>query len=210
MRPPRLTVLLATGLFLTSSTIVALFKRHTDLRKAYFELRTRASRPYRGYVVPTFRAGTVSGDSVTIGELPDSLSRQLVFVFNTTCPYCKATLPLWALLADSARRQRSVHVTVVALSLDSLSLTLRYAADHRVTYTTATFPSWKTAMHFRAIVVPLTLVLDHRGRVLYAHAGLLEGKPTVDSLYRAIRGELSLTPQRRTDSAGVRSASTDR
>lgn len=210
MRPPRPIVLLATGLFLTSGTIVALIKRHTDLRKAYFELRTRASRPYRGYVVPTFRAGTITGDSVTIGELPDSSSRQLVFVLTTTCPYCRATLPLWAAVADSARRQRPVHTTVVALSLDSLALTQRYASDHKVSYAVATFPNWKLPVHFRASAVPVTMVLDYRGRVLYAHTGLVQGKPTVDSLYRAIRGELGLTPQRRTDSAGVRSASTGR
>ena len=75
-----------------SGIALVLARRVTALSRDYADLQKRASLPHRGYVVPTLRAETLAGDSATIGEMPDSSGVRLVFVFTTTCPYCKATL----------------------------------------------------------------------------------------------------------------------
>lgn len=194
-----------------SVLVVVLARRQMDLSRAYIELRDKASLPYRGYAMPTFRTTTLRGDSLTVAELPDTAARQLVFVFTTTCPFCKATLPVWAALADSARRLRR-PVSVLGLSLDSLANTGRYAAEYGLTYPVATFPDWKTAQLFRARAVPQTLVLDHYGQVVFVHTGRLEPGPTLDSVYTALRGEFGAFEPRRAAStpngAGTGSATT--
>ena len=182
----RLTVLMGVGLAMASALVVRLGWREMTLNKAYAELRAKATLPYRGYAVPTFRAATLAGDSLTIGELPDSGARQVVLVLTTSCPFCKATLPVWAALADSLTRLGAHRV--LALSLDSATTTRRYVAEHHLGYPVLTFPHWKTAQLFRARAVPQTLVLNQFGEVVFAHTGRLDPGPVLDSVYAAARG----------------------
>ena len=171
-----------------SMLIVVLARRQIDLSRAYAELRTKASLPFRGYAMPTFRTATLAGDSITVGESADTASRELVFVFTTTCQFCKATIPIWIGLADSSHRLGR-PIRILALSLDSAGTTARYVAEHSLTYPVATFPHWKIAQLFRARAVPQTLVLDHDGQVIYGHTGRLQPGTALDSVYAALRGE---------------------
>jgi thiol-disulfide isomerase/thioredoxin len=188
MRRKWLTALTVTGFVAVSSLVVLLARRVIDLSQAYSELRTRSSLPHTGYVVPTIQVGALNGDSLVVGQLADSGGRQLVFVFTTTCPYCRATLPIWDLVFDSLSRVPTNGVHVVAMSLDSTAVTSAYAEEHRLRYQIAFFPDWKAVRFFRARVVPQTLVLSHLGEVLYSHVGLLEKGPGLDSLFRSLAG----------------------
>jgi thiol-disulfide isomerase/thioredoxin len=199
-----ISALLGGALLVASGLVVLLGRRQVALNQAYLELKAKAGLPYRGYALPTFRAETLAGDSVTVGELADTAARQLVFVFTTTCPYCRATLPVWAALADSARVARP-PAEVVGLGLDSLPRVRDYAAEHALTYPVATFPDWKTAQLARARAVPQTLVLNHWGEVVFAHTGRLESGPVLDSVYAALRGDFGAWDPPPTDSAAGRS-----
>ena len=137
-------------------------------------------------MVPTFRARTLAGDSITIGEDPDPLARQVLFVLTTSCPFCKQTLATWARIADSAASLRPGHVVVAAISLDSLGLTEDYVRQHQLRYPVVLFPAKKLRRLYRASFVPQTLVLDHEGRILYARTGLLEPQAVVDSVFAAL------------------------
>lgn len=174
------------GCTAVSALVVLLAKRVVDLSEAYSELKARNSLPYPGYIVPTIQARTLSGDSIEVGRLPAVGGRQVVFVFTTSCPYCRATLPVWDLVFDSLARQPSNGVNVVGMSLDSTTLTSTYAAEHRIRYPIAFFPDWKAPRLFRAQMVPQTLVLSHLGEVLYAHVGQLDRGPGLDSLFRSL------------------------
>jgi thiol-disulfide isomerase/thioredoxin len=186
MRRKWLAALTVTGIVAVSSLVVLLARRVVDLSRAYSELRTRSSLPHAGYVVPTIQVGALNGDSLVVGQLADSGGRQVVFVFTTTCPYCRATLPVWELVFDSVSRGATNGVQVVAMSLDSTTVTSAYAEEHRLHYPIAFFPDWKAVRFFRARVVPQTLVLSHLGEVLYSHVGLLEKGPGLDSLFRSL------------------------
>lgn len=177
------------GCAAVSALVVLLSKRVVDLSEAYSELKTRSTLPHAGYVVPTIQAIALNGDSIVVGQLADSLGRQVVFVFTTTCPYCRATLPVWGLVFDSLARLPTAGVQVVAMSLDSTTVTSAYAAEHRIRYPVAFFPDWKAPRFFRARAVPQTLVLSHRGEVLYSHVGLLEKGPGLDSLFRSLAAQ---------------------
>ena len=137
-------------------------------------------------MVPTFRALTLDGDSITIGEGPDPLARQVLFVLTTSCPFCRQTLPTWARIADSAASLRPGRIVVAAISLDSLNLTRDYVREHQLRYPVVLFPVAKLRRLYRASAVPQTLVLDHEGRILYARTGLLDPQAVVDSIFAAL------------------------
>lgn len=205
MTPSRTIELLTVGLASATGLVVLLTVRENELKREYFALRAKAALPYRGYAVPTFRTTTLAGDTMTVGEVADSGGKQLVFVLTTTCPFCQATLPVWAALADSVGRLVGKPTQVVALSLDSIPATARYVARHGLRYPVGRFPDWKVAQLFRARSVPQTLVLDHRGEVVFAHIGQLRPGPVLDSVYRAVRSEW--TAREAAPAAGPRLAS---
>jgi peroxiredoxin len=177
---------MAAALLAASALIVALAIRHQSLTEAYRALRLRTSLPSAGAMVPTFRARTLAGDSITIGEDPDPLAKQVLFVLTTSCPFCRQTLPTWARIADSVSTLRQVHVVVAAISLDSLGLTQDYVRQHQLGYPVVLFPVAKLRRLYRATAVPQTLVLDHEGRILYARTGLLQPQAVVDSIFAAL------------------------
>jgi peroxiredoxin len=92
--------------------------------------------------------------------------------FTTTCPYCLASLPAWRRIAaaDSAEPTR---FDVIGVSLDSATATSRYAQVHALAYRVILLPERKLARLYRASSVPVTMVLDSAGRVLYARLGQL-------------------------------------
>jgi peroxiredoxin len=177
---------MAVALLAASALIVVLATRHHRLTEAYRTLRLRTSLPSAGAMVPTFRARTLAGDSITIGEGPDPRAKQVLFVLTTSCPFCRQTLATWARIADSAASLRSGHVVVAAISLDSLSPTQDYVRRHQLRYPVVLFPVAKLRRLYRASAVPQTLVLDHEGRILYARTGLLEPQAVVDSIFAAL------------------------
>lgn len=176
---------LAIALIAASALLLLLSRRLRDLSADYHKLRLLSTLPHAGTVVPTFRAATLSGDSITVGEAPDSAARQVVFVFNTTCPYCRAIIPLWHRMTDSIGRLGRVQV--LAISLHPVDTTRRYVAQHALRYPVLTFPQPKLQRLFRAVAVPQTVVLDWTGTVLYAKTGSLD-PASLDSVYASVTG----------------------
>jgi peroxiredoxin len=141
-------------------------------------------------VVPTFRALTLGGDSVTIGATPGR--RQVLLFFTTTCPYCLASLPAWRRIAaaDSAEPTR---FDLIGVSLDSAEQSSRYVMVHAVPFLVVMLPERKLARLYRASSVPLTMVLDSTGRVVYARLGQLPLQ-VADSVISAARGSAAQGP----------------
>jgi len=178
--------ILAVALIAASALVLFLSKRLRDLSADYRKLRLHSTLPYAGTVVPTFRTVTLAGNSVMVGEAPDSAAREVLFVFNTTCPYCRGIIPLWHQVTDSVKGLGR-PVQVLAISLDSADTTRHYAAAHALRYPVLTFPQPKLKPLYRAVAVPQTVVLDWRGTVLYAKTGTLDSA-SLDSVYAAVTG----------------------
>jgi len=111
---------LASPLALAIAALLVVFLafQNRTLREELRTLRRRAERPYPGLVVPTFRAVTLVGDSVMIGEGVPGV-RQVLFIFNTTCGFCRGTLPYWSSIADELVTEERREVEVYGMSVDS-------------------------------------------------------------------------------------------
>lgn len=177
--------ILAVALIAASALVLLLSRRLRELSADYQNLRLLSTLPHAGIVVPTFRTVTLTGDSVTVGEDPDSTTRQVLFVFNTTCPYCRGIVPIWHQMADSLRSLGRVQV--LAISLHSADTTQHYVVEHALRYPVLIFAQPKLARLYRAVAVPQTVVLDWTGTVLYAKTGTLD-PASLDSVYAAVTG----------------------
>ena len=164
--------------------VYRLADQNEQLVGRYGDLREASRTPMPGYAVPTMRAPTVAGDTVTVGETPGH--RQLLFVLNTTCPHCRATLPVWKRIAAEIEASTD-DVEVLALSLDPLEATAAYREEHGLPFPVALFPEEKLIRLYKAGSVPLTVLLDSDGRVEYARLGRLDaGSQAVDSVLAAV------------------------
>ena len=176
--------ILYAALAVALSLVVVLARQQQSLRARYNDLNGRLQNPHAGMFVPTFRAANVDGDSVTIGRVRGS-GRQLLFFLTTTCPYCIQSLDAWRALDAACDTLGGVEV--YAVSMDSLAETRLYAGRHRLRMTVALLPERKLAILYRAHRVPVTMVVDSAGRVLYARRGVFEGDLARDSVLKALR-----------------------
>ena len=158
----------------------------TQVEETQLELRRAVTEPIRGMYVPAFQASTLEGGSATIGELPGE-GRQVLLMYTTTCPYCLSSIPAWKQIAAAADTMTSIRASVYGVSLDSVNVTRDYIAKHRLPYQTVRFPDEKIAGMYRAGTVPITLVLDERGRAIYTRTGELKDPAAIDSVMQAIR-----------------------
>ncbi len=163
--------------------ILAVQNRALEARNA--ELAERLVFPYRGLVVPAFEGVTLSGDSVRIGSGPDSALRQVLLFFTTTCPYCKASIPVWNAVAT---RGRELGFAVYGVVLDSLDLARAYVAEHGLTYPVVPLPERRLAELYRIRRVPMMLVVDAAGRIRYARWGEVSSGTVLDSVVAAAHG----------------------
>ncbi|MEX0691110.1 MAG: TlpA disulfide reductase family protein [Gemmatimonadales bacterium] len=136
-----------------------------------------------GDLVPPMDAITMDGRVVRVG-VGDSVALQVLFVFNTSCPYCIENLPRWRALAGQLA---DLDIPVVGWSHDPDSLAGPYVAEHSLQYPVVTpGPRWR--QHYKVGRVPTTLVVSASGRVRYARAGVLS-EGAVDSLLAVVRGD---------------------
>jgi len=171
--PVRLRALVLPGALLAAAALVVILGM--QLRAARAELQAEKRKvilPAAGQVVPSVRGRTLDGDSVLLGEgAPDT--RQVLFIFNTRCGICVATLPAWDRL--HAQLRGAAAVTVVGWSQDADALTRRYVEEHQLAFPVVVGLPLKYLKLYRGWAVPATLVVDHEGTVVYGRPGKLSG-----------------------------------
>lgn len=174
------------ALALAAALVVWLGRDKQSLLAENAQLRERILSPYPGMYMPAFRTATLDGAPVTVGEAASG-ERQVLFVFTTTCQYCKATLPAWSRIAREARTPGGAAPTVLGVSLDSVDVTRKYAAEHRLGYPVVRMADPKLVAMYRAGSVPLTLVLDEQGRTIHSRLGEISAPAAIDSVIAAVR-----------------------
>src|SRR5690606_20371898 len=153
----------------------------------YATLYERTLRPQPGAYVPTVRTLTLEGDTVTLGEAADG-GRQVLFVFTTTCPYCRATLPTWNRIAGTLDTLSTPRIAVFGVSVNSSDIAGTFAAEHGLRFPVVRLTRPKDRVLYRTGRVPETRVLDAHGRIVYTRAGVLDTDAVVDSVIAAARG----------------------
>lgn len=175
------------GLLVAALLIVRLSVELRTVTGDYTELLERLRSPHAGYMVPTFETETVAGERVTIGEASPG-SRQLLLIFDTACPYCRASLPAWREIAGTIRSQER-RIAVLGLAVDEEDGPIRaYRQEHGFDFPVLRFPQPKLRRLYRATAVPLIVLLDSDGRVLYSRLGVLDEPAAIDSVLAALRG----------------------
>jgi peroxiredoxin len=158
----------------------------TDLEQAQYQLREARTMPIRGMWMPAFQAPTLEGQQATIGEVQGE-GRQVLMMYTTSCPFCLSSIPAWKQIKAATDTMTSIRAAVYGVSLDSVNVTREYIAKHQLPYQTVRFPDEKVAGMYRAGTVPVTLVLDERGRTIYSRTGELKDPVAIDSVMQAIR-----------------------
>lgn len=175
-------VFFALTLVIALTLVWVLAAQNQRLVREVRDLRIRSLLPREGTPVLPFRAVTLDGDSVTVGAA-DSERRQVLFVFNTRCPFCLQTLPAWATVAERLASTGSVQV--LGLSLDSLGETRPYVEANRVSFPVTVMPDARTRDLWDIQVVPAILVVDSEALVRFAQSGALADSRAVDSIVTA-------------------------
>jgi peroxiredoxin len=175
-----------TALVAALGLVFVLGVKNQSLKREVRRLRVQDKVPHAGVVVPVFRTVTLTGDSVTIGAGQPG-GRQVLFYFTSTCPYCIQTLPAWKRITSEVQTREGDVAAVFGISLDSVDATTRYTAVHALRFPVLRFPDAKTAALYRAVGVPMTVVLDDDGHVLYGRAGALTERVAIDSVLAAVR-----------------------
>jgi peroxiredoxin len=141
--------------------------------------------------VPVIRAPSLQGDSVLIGE-PGEGERQVLLVFDTRCPYSRASLPWWNELAE--RLAEDSGAQTYGVSLDSLEASRTYAMEHGLVFSVVSLAQRRAQRLFHLRRVPQILILSDEGRVAFTRLGVLESDAAVDSIVAAARDTSSLLP----------------
>ncbi|MGH7540460.1 MAG: peroxiredoxin family protein [Gemmatimonadota bacterium] len=79
---------------------------------------------------------------------------------------------------------------MLGLSLDPPDSTRAYVLEHALDFPVTTFPSPKLVQLYRADRIPLVILLDSGGTVLYSRLGAIETAAAIDSVLRAVRVEV--------------------
>lgn len=147
--------------------LVTLSFQNKSLREGYQEASEKNSLPYVGMFVP--EVPTIDSQKHLVRLGAPSNKTQLIFVFNTHCPHCKATIPavrqVWEGLAHSE------EVELVALSQDTELETTQYLDEQSFETSFVSGQSRRFLSLFHATGVPVLMLIDQEGKVVYTKAG---------------------------------------
>jgi len=177
------SMVLVVALTAAAVLVVALALQKRDLLARIEGLTTRTRDPYVGMYVPAVTLPSVNGDKVLLGQAPPG-QVQLLFVFSTTCEFCKASLPAWKRIAGELAV--NAQVEVVGISVDSVQATRDYVEEHGIEYPVVSFMDRRLRALYRAGITPQTLIIDAEGKVGYARVGAVTEAVVIDSIVEAV------------------------
>lgn len=179
------------GMLVAAGLVFVLARDVQGLRPQADELKRRKVLPYVGQWVPTVQAKSLDGQVMTVGETSPGRT-QVLFFFTASCPYCRRTVPEWK--AVHAALQKNSTVDVVWLSLSSRDSTEVFVREHGIAAPVVRVEDHKALRLFRVKVVPVTLVIDHRGEITHMHGGVIASPAVRDSIVRAARTASPIVP----------------
>lgn len=158
-RPSFYTVALHLALLALCAVTWSLAQDNRQLRAAS---TPQEPGPALGTQLTTIDILDANGESRPF-SLQDTAKDRLVFVFTTTCPFCKENQAAWKAL----QAQAGSSIDVVGLSLSGRQDTLDYARDQALSYRVAVAADpQQVSAAWEIPGVPLTLRLDPEGRVV--------------------------------------------
>lgn len=183
---PRWLIAALTGALIVSTILVLLLALQVrQLRTDQQWLSDRVSKAYPGMYVPRVDATALDGSAHRLGQPRDRY--QVLFFFTTTCPYCRASLPLVKSIARQLDAASGGHAEMLGVTNDDPAAATAYAREHALPFPVVALQDRRTAMLFRARKVPMLMVIGADGRVRYSHVGVLNSKDGVTGVLTAVR-----------------------
>lgn len=122
-----------------------------------------------GGKAPDYGATTLAGDSITLASLRGS--PVLLNIWATWCPPCRKEMPD---LQELHERYSPRGLQVVGVSIDAAGsdqAVAEFLEEHGVTYTILRDPTDRISSTFMAQGVPVTILIDADGTVLWRRLG---------------------------------------
>lgn len=186
MRQPRSLQLTKFALAAAVTLVAILAVQNRSLKDRHGRLLLRSAAPYSGLSLPAFDAVTIAGDSVTIGSAREG-EKQLLLFFTSTCPMCRNTLSAWNEIALGAETKG--NVSVFGIQLDTMKLGAEEAGFGHPQFPVLRLPDSRLRQWYRVRGVPVTVLLNHDGRVLYSKLGEIAERTIIDSVLATIRDD---------------------
>lgn len=160
-----------------------------DARGKYASLYDISTRPHAGDYLPTVSVLNLTGGTVVIGD-PKEDQLQVVYFFNTACPYCLRSLPEVSRLAQWIKE--SGRLTFLGVSLDSAPATMEYVDSNNVPFPVFTFADHRGPSLLRARAVPMLVAIASDGKVVWSRSGAVLDGAARDSLGQAVRSFVNI------------------
>lgn len=154
--------------------------------------------PYVGMYVPKTTASDMTGSTVEIGQPAKKV--QVLYFFNTTCPYCLASTPAINRIQKTFNNEAAVEFYLI--SRDQVEETKAYIDKLNITSTTLRLSEMRELSLFHALSVPVLLAIDSGGKVFFSHIGEIDEQDDVDSIVGAVRN-MENDPLQHNDREGV-------
>lgn len=172
------------GLIIAAAAIIYLSLQLRELTEERNRLAERLRWPHAGSAVPTATVVSLEGDSLEIGRTAGR-HHQLLYLFSPGCPHCRSSYPA---VRQLFRKVQGDHPNVwgYALSAAPRDSLQAYRTQRPLSVPSAPFDSPKLAELYGGTHVPLLMLLDNRGYILYSRLGALS-EPSVDTVLAVVR-----------------------
>jgi hypothetical protein len=181
-------------------------RRFKASHEALVALKQARFFPEVGQWIYPVRAGALLGDSVTVGEVEPGRS-QVLIVFTTSCPVCKASLVEWKRLTEQLHGDSAKRFDVHWVSLSPRDSTEAYLRDHGIAASVVFPPNDRMMLSYRVFGVPMTIVVNSEGRVSYVRPKLFATPLATDSTL--VAAELATVPRKKRRGSADSAAATD-
>ena len=171
------------ALALACALVVMLGVQNRQLRSDYAALIAEGAKPRVGAWLPDTQAETLAGESVVLGRA--SGDRQVLYFFDPSCPVCEASVPAILDLGRALQRHDPARVQMFGVARPDAPGLAAYLRARGFGFPVA-LSTPKIRALFNVNLVPLLVVVDRDGRVVYSHAGKIDTKEQVPTILTAL------------------------
>lgn len=163
----RASVLVSIALLVACALVVVLGIQNRRLQTTLTDLQTAQLAPPVGAWWPALELQTLDGYTETLGGAGRA---QVIYVFDTGCPACKASVPV---VREIERQLRDGPRAISLVGIGGGHNVAAYPGDAAFDF--PVFPQSEKLVSLLGLQqVPLLVAVDHDGRVVFSHVGPLD------------------------------------
>lgn len=134
-----------------SVVIILLINKNSELTEAIEKFNSPQLK--EGDIFKPQRLFDLKGNELEMGF--KSAGKKLLFIFTTTCPYCKKNLPNW----ETLNKQLKNRYEIIGISADSLDITRKFVEENEIEFPVYISANPKFRVDNKISGVPQTLII---------------------------------------------------